>query len=108
MQGKRAIQGLIGATLVTLATASGMTGCASSPSGVVYIRTAPPPPEMEAIAAAPGDGYVWIAGHYVFRGNVYIWVPGRWERPPHKHARWESGRWEQSSQGWFWVEGRWN
>jgi len=35
MQGKKAIQGLIGATLVTLATASGMTGCASSPSGVV-------------------------------------------------------------------------
>ena len=107
MQGTRTISGLMGAALLALVTATGLTSCVATPAGVAYVRMAPPPPEIEAFGVAPGGGYVWIAGHHAWRGNAYVWVPGHWERPPHEHARWIAGQWNHSEHGWYWIEGHW-
>ncbi len=41
----------------------------------------PPPDKVEVIPPAPGAGYVWIQGHWLWHDNLndYRWVPGRWE-----------------------------
>jgi len=73
----------------------------------VVIRVAPPHPVIEKRVVAPGPGYVWIAGYHRWTGSAYVWVPGRWERPPHPHARWVAHRWVHRQGGWVLVEGHW-
>ena len=107
MRVKEVISGLIGAAVVAVFTTAALTGCVVEPSGIAYVRVAPPPPESEVIGVAPGGGYIWIAGHHAWMGDAYVWVPGRWEFPPREHARWEPGRWHRNEHGWYWVTGRW-
>jgi WXXGXW repeat (2 copies) len=78
------------------------------PPGVAYVRVAPPRARVEVIATSPGAGYVWIGGYHAWRGSEYVWVPGRWERPPQPHYRhWVAGHWREHHNGWYWVEGHW-
>jgi hypothetical protein len=73
----------------------------------VYVPTAPPPPVYERVYVAPGEGYVWIAGHHTWTGRSYVWVGGRWEQRPHARARWHEGYWRHDRRGYVWIEGRW-
>ena len=50
---------------------------------------------------------MWIAGYHRWDGQAYVWVPGRWELPPHSHARWVEGRWHHDSHGYYYAEGHW-
>lgn len=77
------------------------------PMGVVYVRSRPPAVQTEFLGAAPGPDYIWIRGYHRWEGNVYVWTPGRWERPPRARAKWVDGRWRHDRNGWYWVEGRW-
>ncbi len=73
----------------------------------VVIHVAPPHPIVEHRGPAPGPGYVWIAGYHRWDGRAYVWVPGRWERPPRPHAKWVAHRWVKRHGGWVLVEGHW-
>jgi hypothetical protein len=84
-----------------------MAACAATPGGRLYVRIGPPAAVVEARTSAPGPGYVWIAGFHRWNGASYVWVPGRWERPPRARARWAPGHWVHGRQGWYFVEGRW-
>ena len=53
----------------------------------VVIRVAPPPPVVEERGRPPERGFVWIDGYHRWDVDHYLWVPGRWERPPHPGAR---------------------
>jgi len=82
-------------------------GCAS-PRGRVYVRVAPPAPIVEARVVAPGPGYFWVPGYYVWNGAAYAWRPGLWERAPRARAVWVPGRWVRDRRhGWYFVAGRW-
>jgi hypothetical protein len=83
-----------------------LTGCAGGYVGA-YARTPPPPIRVETYGPAPGPGYIWITGYWGYRSNNYYWVPGRWERPPRGHRRWEDGRWERHGDRYRWHDGRW-
>jgi hypothetical protein len=96
--------------LLWAAATAALAACAPlPPPGVVYVGAnfGPPPPVVEVVSVAPGRGWLWIRGFYRWDGVAYLWVPGRWERPPHPRARWEEGRWRHHARGWYWVEGRW-
>jgi WXXGXW repeat (2 copies) len=96
---------LLGATVALLAACVPLP-----PPGAVFIgaRFGPPAPRVEVIGVAPGPGFVWIRGFYRWNGGAYLWVPGRWERPPYARAVWVPGRWvRHPRQGWYWVDGRW-
>jgi hypothetical protein len=67
----------------------------------------PPPPEVEVIPASPGVEFYWVAGYHRWEGRRYVWVPGRYVRRPHAHARWEVAHWEARGRAHVWVEGRW-
>ena len=73
----------------------------------VAITVAPPAPIVETRGPAPGSGFVWIAGYHRWDGGRYVWVPGRWDRPPHPGAHWVAHRWVHRHGGWVLVEGRW-
>src|SRR6266478_2384355 len=35
---------------------------------------APPPPPTEPVVAAPGPGYEWVDGEWVWNGATWVWV----------------------------------
>jgi len=74
----------------------------------VYVPVRPPVAIREVRPVYPGAGYVWIPGYHRWDGGSYVWVSGRWDHPPRRHARWVSGRWRHNRRhGYYWVEGRW-
>jgi hypothetical protein len=73
----------------------------------VVVRVAPPAPIVEVRPAPPDRGYVWIDGYHRWDGGAYIWVPGRWDRPPHPGARWVAHRWVRVHDHWEMREGHW-
>ncbi len=72
----------------------------------VYVAQPPPPPPAETIVVAPGPGYVWIGGEWVWNGG-WVWVAGHWGYPPYPHAVWVRGYWYHGSHGWARAGGHW-
>ena len=101
---------------VLLGTALLLVGCtgavrvAPAPvGGVVVVRTAPPPPQVEAIPAAPGPHEVWFwqRGHWRWNGASYYWVPGHWVQRPSPGVVWVEPSWQNRNGGWVFIEGHW-
>jgi hypothetical protein len=59
-----------------------LVGAAANPGSAqigVNIHLGPqPPPRREVYGRAPRHGCVWGRGHYVARGNRWVWIPGHW------------------------------
>lgn len=72
----------------------------------VYVQSAPPPPRTETIVVAPGPGYVWVGGEWVWN-NGWVWVGGHWGYPPRSHTVWVSSVWVHGSRGWHRTPGYW-
>ncbi|HEV7484665.1 MAG TPA: YXWGXW repeat-containing protein [Thermoanaerobaculia bacterium] len=98
-------------TLLRLTTVALLMGLLSASAAQaktrIYVRIGPPPIIVERAVAAPGPGYVWVAGHQQWNGARYVWVQGTWTRPPHAHAQWVAGRWVHERRGYYWREGGW-
>jgi len=73
----------------------------------IVVKIAPPHALVERRGTPPGRDYVWIDGYHRWDGNAYVWVSGRWEQPPHPHARWVAHKWAKREGGWVLVEGHW-
>ncbi len=74
----------------------------------VVVRVAPPPPvHVGVVGVTPGPGYVWIGGYQRWNGHAYVWVPGRWVRPPRAHVIWVGPRWVHTRGGWVFHAGYW-
>jgi hypothetical protein len=80
---------------------------AASNAQEVYVRVGPPAPIVERRPVAPGREYVWVEGYHRWDGARYVWVPGRWDRPPHPHAVWVAHHWVHRQGGWVLIEGHW-
>lgn len=76
-------------------------------SAEVVVRIGPPHAVVERRGVAPGPGYVWINGYHNWDGTRHVWVPGRWDRPPHPGGRWVAHRWVRRGNGWVLAEGHW-
>jgi hypothetical protein len=95
------------ALLLSVAFA-GLTAC--SGGAVVYSRRPMPPPPSLAVGivgARPGPGFVWVDGYHDWRGKRYVWVPGRWHKPPRPHAIWVPGSWGRRGPNHVWIRGYW-
>src|SRR5262249_12711730 len=73
----------------------------------IVVRVAPPRPIVESRGLAPSREHVWIQGYHRYDRDRYVWVPGRWERVPRRHAHWVPHRWVRRNDGWVLVEGHW-
>jgi len=65
------------------------------PTEVVYER-----------GVAPGAGYVWIDGDWVWSGGSYRWRNGYWGHP-RAGRTWERGHWDHTARGYHWNRGHW-
>jgi outer membrane lipoprotein SlyB len=82
------------------------TAGAAAPASTVVVQQPPPPPPAETVVVAPGPGYVWIGGEWVWNGG-WIWVGGHWGYPPNPHAVWVRGYWYRGPHGWYRAAGYW-
>ena len=84
-----------------------LSACASR-AYVAYSVPAPPPPPVEhAVAYAPAPGYAWVDGFWDLHGTRWVWVSGRWTRPPRPGAVWARSYWEPHGRDWRFHAGYW-
>ena len=69
-------------------------------------RTDPPPLKQEIRAKRPGPNYVWISGHWKWKGGGWIWVRGHWVKS-RKGKRYVPGHWATRGGRKVWIPGRW-
>jgi hypothetical protein len=108
--------------LLSIAVMLGVVGCAGElglstyPSSTYtyddygyayYAPSRPPAPYDEYVGVAPGRGYVWVNGRWVWRGNDWTWERGRWERPPQRGYVWLHGGWSPHRDRYGYYQGRW-
>ncbi|HUJ48837.1 MAG TPA: hypothetical protein VLW25_01515 [Bryobacteraceae bacterium] len=73
-----------------------------------YVVPAPPPPRVVgAVGYAPGPGFVWVDGFWDLRGSNWVWMNGRWARPPRGRTAWVADRWERHGEHWRYNRGHW-
>ena len=89
------------------------TGCVVHPphrTVVSYeVRKAPPVAKREVVVARPSRGHVWVAGYYAWRPSQkrYVWVAGKWTRPPRAGAVWVAPRTERRGGRTVYIAGYW-
>jgi hypothetical protein len=84
-----------------------LSACASH-NGYYTARYAPPPPRVVGfVGSAPGPGYVWTDGYWVYRGNNWAWTNGVWVRPPRPRAVWVPHQWRRDGRGYRLYPGHW-
>jgi len=74
----------------------------------IFIGRTPPPLRYEMRPPAPGEGYQWIDGYWGNNGGRYVWVGGRWDRPPYEGAYWSHPHYDRYDRGWQMHEGHWD
>ena len=84
-------------------------GCAVYEPAMMATPPPPPQPQVEAVPAQHGAAYVWVAGHWAWRGprRGYVWVPGYWAVPHAPGYVWVPSHWAPRPGGYVWVEGHW-
>ena len=75
---------------------------------VVRVERHPPArPEELSPTSQPYPDAVWQPGYWAWQNNQYVWINGRWDRPPRPGAVWVAPRWEQRDNGYVFIEGYW-
>jgi outer membrane lipoprotein SlyB len=83
-----------------------LVGAASAAQTTTIVTESPPPPPVETVVIAPGPGYVWIGGEWVWNGG-WFWIGGHWGMPPYPQAVWVRGNWNRGPHGWHETRGHW-
>jgi len=72
----------------------------------VVVNEAPPTPIVETVMVAPGPGFVWIGGGWIWRGH-WVWEHGRWAHPPRAGVVWVPHRYEYRNGVHVFIRGGW-
>ena len=66
----------------------------------------PPVRKRVIIPARPGKNFIWVKGHWAWRGGNYRWVNGYWVKPRLGKV-WVQGHWVKRRGRWVWIKGHW-
>ena len=83
-----------------------MIGENSTVQTTTVVAGPPPPPPVQPVVLAPGPGYVWVGGEWLWNGR-WVWRAGYWSLPPYPHAVWVGGHWGSGPHGWYRRPGHW-
>jgi hypothetical protein len=78
------------------------------PEQVLVVQAAPPPVRVEVRPRMPAPGFVWVGGCWAVQRGQWVWVSGRWDRPPHAHAVYAPSHWERRGTEFHLVVGGWH
>lgn len=70
----------------------------------IFVELAPPNARRERVR--PRAGYIWVAGHYQWRGSRYLWQPGYYQRARRGEV-YVQPRWVQNGNRWQYQRGNW-
>ncbi len=76
------------------------------PQGAI-IPEAPPAPLVEVIPVIPYSGAIWVDGYWNWADQRYLWIAGRYMRPPRVGVAWYPGGYVRSGRGYSYMRGRW-
>ena len=76
------------------------------PPGLPYVAV--PPPQPEAVPPPPGARYIWLPGHWMWKGAAYVWERGHYEPAPAASRHFVPGHWEARGAAWVWVPPHWS
>ena len=103
----RATLVVTGALVVTLAAGGLGCGPMEVESYQVYAADEPPEPYDEYVPDPPGADYVWLPGYWYWSGGEYVWVEGRYGRPPVRGHVWVRSGWVVHGGRYHYVRGYW-
>jgi uncharacterized protein YcfJ len=92
--------------MINTASSGGAQVNPAAQQQAVYVQQAPPPPRVETMVMAPGPGYVWMGGEWVWNGG-WAWRGGYWGMPPYPGGIWIGGSWSHHDRGWHHSPGHW-
>lgn len=69
---------------------------------------APPPMRREMRTRRPDRQHLWVRGSWDWQQNDWIWIPGRWERPEYRNARWIKARYVREGRAWRYEPAHWS
>jgi hypothetical protein len=74
-----------------------------------HIYIGPPAPRHEIIVERPYPEAVWVPGYYMYDpvAGDYLWISGRWQRPPFEGAEWVAPRYYRHGSEFRHEGGRW-
>lgn len=52
----------------------------------------PPPPLVDTVGPAPGPGYVWVSGQWIWNGG-WVWSSGYWAPGAYPSSVWVGTGW---------------
>ncbi|MES1257051.1 MAG: YXWGXW repeat-containing protein [Acidobacteriota bacterium] len=84
-----------------------LAGCGHAYYGAGITVGPPAPRVIGPLGVAPGPGYVWTDGYYDWQGSNWVWLDGRWARPPRPGRVWVTPYWERHGRGYRFHKGRW-
>lgn len=76
----------------------------------IVVRIGPPPPRPAEVVPSPPRrhrDWVWEPGYHRWDGHRYVWVRGRYAKPPRPGAVWVPGDWRNERGGQVWHQGYW-
>jgi outer membrane lipoprotein SlyB len=88
-----------------ISTPSQVVNDSNVPAGSV-VAQAPPPPLAQTVVVAPGPGYIWVGGEWIWNSG-WVWRAGYWAYPPYAHAVWVPAYWHRGPHGWYCRPGHW-
>ena len=88
----------------SVASTTTHTTTVSSDGGISLPTLALPAARIEQVGTRAG--FLWITGHWEWRGSSWQWVGGRWEAE-RAGMQWQPGRYEVQGGVQVWIEGRW-
>jgi len=71
-------------------------------------HTRPPRIRYERRMPRPDRDSIWIAGFWDWQGDQWTWVPGRWDHPRDRHARWIRPRYRSEYGAYRYEPGHWS
>jgi hypothetical protein len=69
---------------------------------------APPPMRREVRTRRPDRQHLWVRGSWDWQQNDWAWIPGRWERPEYRNARWIKARYVREGRAWRYEPAHWS
>lgn len=79
----------------------------ATPASQTVVAEPPPSAPVETVVVAPGPGYAWVDGEWIWNGG-WIWVTGHWILPPYPYTVWVRGDWVRGPHGYHRMPGHWS